>query len=34
LETLDAATDAALDPMLLEHRDMMYREWLALPLSL
>jgi len=33
-ETLDAATDAALDPMLLEHRDMMYREWLVLPLSL
>jgi glutathione S-transferase len=25
LETLDAATAAALDPMLLEHRDMMYR---------
>jgi glutathione S-transferase len=34
LETLDAATAAALDPMLLEHRDMMYRERLALPLSL
>ena len=33
-ETLDAATGAALDPMLLEHRDMMYREWLVLPLSL
>ena len=33
-ETLDAATAAALDPMLLEHRDMMYRERLALPLSL
>jgi glutathione S-transferase len=33
-ETLDAATGAALDPMLLEHRDMMYREWLALPLSI
>ena len=24
LETRDAATDAALDPILLEHRDMMY----------
>ncbi|HZX86800.1 MAG TPA: hypothetical protein VFF19_24730, partial [Reyranella sp.] len=34
LETLDAATSAALDPMLLEHRDMMYRERLELPLSL
>ena len=34
LETLDAATAAALDPMLLEHRDMMYRERLVLPLSL
>ena len=34
METLDAATEAALDPMLLEHRDMMYRERLALPLSL
>jgi glutathione S-transferase len=33
-ETLDAATGAALDPMLLEHRDMMYHEWLALPLSI
>ena len=33
-ETLDAATAAALDPMLLEHRDMMYRERLELPLSL
>jgi glutathione S-transferase len=33
-ETLDAATAAALDPMLLEHRDMMYKERLALPLSL
>jgi glutathione S-transferase len=33
-ETVDAATGAALDPMLLEHRDMMYREWLALPLSI
>jgi glutathione S-transferase len=34
LETRDAATAAALDPMLLEHRDMMYRERLVLPLSL
>jgi glutathione S-transferase len=34
METLDAATAAALDPMLLEHRDMMYRERLELPLSL
>jgi hypothetical protein len=34
METLDAATEAALDPMLLEHRDMMYRERLVLPLSL
>ena len=34
LETLDAATAAAIDPMLLEHRDMMYRERLELPLSL
>ena len=33
-ETLDAATAAAVDPMLLEHRDMMYRERLVLPLSL
>ncbi len=30
----DAQTNAALDPILLEHRDMMYREWLELPLSL
>jgi glutathione S-transferase len=34
LETLDAATAAALDPMLLEHREMMYKERLELPLSL
>ena len=34
METLDAPTAAALDPMLLEHRDMMYRERLVLPLSL
>lgn len=34
METLDAATAAALDPMLLEHRDMIYRELLELPLAL
>ena len=34
METLDPATAAALDPMLLEHRDMMYRERLELPLLL
>jgi len=33
-ETLDAETAAALDPILLEHRDMMYATHLALPLSL
>lgn len=33
-ETRDAATDAALDPILFEHRDMMYAEHLELPLSL
>jgi glutathione S-transferase len=33
-ETRDVASDAALDPVLLAHRDMMYREHLALPLSL
>lgn len=33
-ETLDAATKAALHPVLFEHRDMMYAEHLALPLSL
>lgn len=32
--TLDASTEAALDPILLEHRDMMYQERLELPLSL
>jgi glutathione S-transferase len=32
--TRDAHTDAALDPILLEHRDMMYAECLELPLSL
>ena len=34
LETLDAPTAAALDPLLLAHRDMMYSRHLALPLSL
>ncbi|MEM5315001.1 hypothetical protein [Paraburkholderia sp. JHI869] len=33
-ETRDAQTDAALDPILLEHRDLMYARHLALPLSL
>jgi glutathione S-transferase len=33
-ENCDGATLAALDPMLFEHRDMMYREHLELPLSL
>jgi len=33
-ETLDARTEAALDPVLLAHRDMMYAEHLELPLSL
>jgi glutathione S-transferase len=33
-ETLDASTAAALDPILFEHRDMMYRERLELPLAL
>jgi glutathione S-transferase len=33
-ETQDAQTEAALDPILLEHRDMMYAEYLELPLSL
>jgi hypothetical protein len=34
LEWLDAPTAAALDPVLLEHRDMMYARHLALPLCL
>ena len=34
LETRDPQTEAALDPILLEHRDMMYAEHLELPLSL
>jgi glutathione S-transferase len=33
-ETLDDATRAALDPVLLEHRDAMYAQHLALPLVL
>ena len=33
-ETRDGQTRSALDPVLLEHRDMMYTEHLALPLSL
>jgi glutathione S-transferase len=33
-ETLDAPTAKALDPILLEHRDMMYAHHLELPLSL
>lgn len=34
LEAMDDATRAALDPILLEHRDFVYREYLELPLSL
>lgn len=34
LETRDAVTEAALDPILFEHRDMMYAKYLELPLSL
>jgi glutathione S-transferase len=33
-ETRDAQTEAALDPILFEHRDMMYAQYLELPLSL
>jgi glutathione S-transferase len=33
-ETRDAQTEAALDPILLKHREMMYAEYLELPLSL
>ncbi len=33
-ETLDAETQRALDPLLLEHRDFVYREYLELPVSL
>jgi hypothetical protein len=34
METRDPETDAALDPILLQHRDMMYARHLELPLSL
>lgn len=34
LETLDGPTAAALDPILIAHRDMMYARHLVLPLSL
>ncbi len=30
----DPQTEAALDPILFEHRDMMYADYLELPLSL
>jgi glutathione S-transferase len=33
-EFLDADTAAALDPLLIQHRDMMYAKHLELPLSL
>ena len=33
-EGMDAQTEAALDPILFEHRDMMYAKHLELPLSL
>ena len=33
-ETRDAQTEATLDPVLLNHRDMMYAKYLELPLSL
>ncbi|MGP0060961.1 MAG: hypothetical protein ACLPID_16925 [Beijerinckiaceae bacterium] len=33
-ETRDAQTEAVLDPILFEHRDMMYAEYLELPLLL
>jgi hypothetical protein len=33
-ETRDAQIEAALDPILFAHRDMMYAEHLELPLSL
>ena len=33
-DTRDEVSDAALDPVLLAHRDMMYAKHLALPLSL
>ena len=34
LEAMDVATAKALDPILLEHRDFVYREFLELPLTL
>jgi glutathione S-transferase len=34
LEAMDEATAKALDPILLEHRDFVYREFLELPLTL
>lgn len=34
LETLDEATSAAIDPILIAHRDMMYEKHLELPLAL
>jgi len=34
LEAMDAETAKALDPILLEHRDVVYREFLELPLTL
>jgi glutathione S-transferase len=33
-ETRDAQTEAALDPILFQHRDMIYADYLELPLSL
>lgn len=33
-ETLDPDMEAALDPILIEHRDRIYKEYLTLPLSL
>ncbi len=33
-ETLDSATEKALDPILIGHRDFVYEEYLELPLSL
>lgn len=33
-ETLDSTTEAAIDPILFEHRDMLYEKHLELPLSL
>jgi hypothetical protein len=33
-EARDSATENALDPILIEHRDFVYEEYLELPLSL